>query len=150
MRLQMYSSLARSTTNMPKRLNIIYDGHCGFCIRSLNVVRKFDVRDALSFHDSHSPATLAEFPELRDADLADAMYTIVAGECPYRGFFSFRRILWASPLLWPLLPLFYFPGVSVAGDRVYAWIAGHRKNFGCASDFCELPGGATDLRVPRG
>ena len=129
---------------MPKRLNIIYDGQCGFCIRSLKFVRKFDMHRALSFHDSHTAAVPAQFPQLRDANLADAMYTIADAEPPYRGFFSFRRILWASPLLWPLLPLFYFPGVSVIGERVYAWVASHRNRFGCESTFCDLSLAGTD------
>ena len=134
---------------MPTPLNIIYDGQCGFCIRSLEIVRKFDVSRVLSFYDSHVPATLERFPQLRDADLADAMYTIAAGEPPYRGFYSFRRILWASPLLWALLPLFYFPGVALIGERVYAWVASHRRSFGCASTFCDLSVASSDGQVHR-
>jgi hypothetical protein len=56
-----------------------------------------------------------------------------------RGFFAFRRILWESPLMWPLIPLFYFPGAGIVGPRVYAWVARNRRRFGCESDVCELP-----------
>ena len=134
---------------MPTPLSIIYDGQCGFCIRSLVIVRKLDLWGALSFYDSHWPETLARFPELRNANLADAMYTIASGESAYRGFHSFRRLLWASPLLWILLPVFYFPGVSFIGERAYAWIASHRKNLGCGSAYCDLGVARSDGQLHR-
>lgn len=72
------------------------------------------------------------------------MYALAAGERPQRGFYAFRRLLWASPLLWLLIPLFYFPGIGFIGARIYAWVARNRKSFGCESDFCTLL--ADDLR----
>ena len=122
-----------------RTLHIIYDGHCGFCIRALNLVNAFDTRGVIRFYDAHQPETFARFPELRDADVEDAMYTVTDGEPLYRGFFAFRRLIWAGPLLWPLLPLFYFPGASLLGPPIYAWVARNRTRLGCRSDFCALP-----------
>ena len=122
-----------------KTLNVVYDGHCGFCIRALNVVRALDVRHALRFYDAHQPETLERFPILREADLDEALYVVAEGEPPYRGFFAFRRMLWISPLMWLLIPLFYFPGAGLCGPRVYAWVARNRSRFGCGSEVCALP-----------
>jgi predicted DCC family thiol-disulfide oxidoreductase YuxK len=119
-----------------KEVHIIYDGQCCFCIRSLRVVRAFDVRGALRLHDSHRPETYGHFSALRGADVGDAMYALAESEHPQRGFYAFRRVLRAIPLLWPLLPLFYLPGVGLIGESVYAWVARNRKSFGCESDFC--------------
>lgn len=129
----------------PKRLNIIYDGQCGFCIRALRVVKALDVRRALRFYDSHNPKTLELFPQLKGADLADAMYTVAEGEPVYRGFFAFRRLIWGSPLMWPLILLFYFPGATLFGPRAYAWVARNRSRFGCRSEVCALPAKLDDL-----
>lgn len=126
--------------SLPKTLNIIYDGHCGFCIRALNVVGALDTRRALHFYDAHQPETFARFPELRNSDVEDAMYTITRSEPLYRGFFAFRRLIWAGPLLWPFLLVFYFPGAGLLGPRVYTWVARNRTRLGCRSDFCALPG----------
>jgi hypothetical protein len=41
--------------------------------------------------------------------------------------------------MWPLIPLFYFPGTGIVGPRVYAWVARNRRRFGCESDVCEVP-----------
>ncbi|HYY56363.1 MAG TPA: DUF393 domain-containing protein [Pyrinomonadaceae bacterium] len=124
---------------MTKELNIIYDGQCGFCIRALKVVRALDVRGALRFYDSHRRETFERFPVLQGADVDEAMFTVVEGEPPHRGFFAFRRLLWSSPLTWALIPLFYFPGASFFGTRLYAWVAENRSRFGCGSEVCALP-----------
>lgn len=57
----------------------------------------------------------------------------------YTGFEGFRRIAWVLPLVWPILPLLYLPGVSMVGNRAYRWIARNRHRLGCDSDRCELP-----------
>ncbi|HEY3038996.1 MAG TPA: DUF393 domain-containing protein [Pyrinomonadaceae bacterium] len=121
-----------------KTLNIIYDGHCGFCIRSLRIVSVFDLFSSFRFHDSHQPETLARFPKLRGADTDEAMYTLVEGEPIYRGFFAFRRLIWNSPLMWLLVPIFYFPGAGFFGPQIYSWVARNRTRFRCQSDVCDF------------
>jgi predicted DCC family thiol-disulfide oxidoreductase YuxK len=121
-----------------KTLNIIYDGQCGFCVRSLKIVRRFDVYRTLRFHDSHRADTLADFPSLSEVKVDEAMYTLVEGEPLYSGFYAFRRLIWNSPLTWILIPIFYFPGAGFFGTRIYAWIARNRSSFGCYSDVCDL------------
>jgi predicted DCC family thiol-disulfide oxidoreductase YuxK len=121
-------------------LHVIYDGQCGFCVRSLKVCRALDVRGALRFHDANARTQIdASFPELAAADFANAMFAVAPDRSVTRGFFAFRRILWESPLTWPLIPLFYLPGSGVIGSRVYAWVARNRSRFGCESEVCEMP-----------
>jgi predicted DCC family thiol-disulfide oxidoreductase YuxK len=121
-------------------LDVIYDGRCGFCVRALNVCRALDVRSALRYHDGTARQQVRQvFPELVDADFENAMFVVAPDRRVSRGFFAFRRILWESPPMWLLLPLFYFPGSGVVGPRVYAWVARNRGRFDCESDVCELP-----------
>jgi len=120
-----------------KTLNIIFDGQCSFCVRSLQIVRSLDLYRTLRFYDSHRPDTLAKFPMLSETNVDEAMYTLVEGEPLYSGFFAFRRLVWNSPLTWILIPIFYFSGASSLGSRVYAWVARNRISFGCHSDLCD-------------
>ena len=122
-----------------KTLHIVYDGQCGFCMRSLKIVKALDLFGDLRFYDSHNPDTYRLFPQLRGANVDDAMYTIAESELPHEGFFAFRRLIWSSPLMWPLIPLFYFPGGSFLGSRIYAWVARNRSKFGCQTEVCDLP-----------
>lgn len=119
--------------------NVVYDGLCLFCIRSLRVVRALDVRKALRFYDANDrAAVLAELPELRGVDLDAEMFVVDAKRRVYGGYFAFRRIARTTPFGWVLLPLLYFPGVAWAGSRVYAHVARNRSRFGCRVD----PGGS--------
>ena len=121
-------------------LHVVYDGRCGFCVRSLKVCRALDVRGALSFHDATArEEVLVRFPELVHADFDNAMFVVAPDHSVTRGFFAFRRIARESPLMWPFLPLLYFPGSSAIGPRVYAWVARNRRRFGCESEVCEVP-----------
>lgn len=122
-----------------KTVNIIYDGHCGFCIDSLRIIRALDLYHSFRFYNSHEPETFTRFPELSGANVDDAMYAVVENEPVSEGFYAFRRLLWNSPLMWILIPVFYFPGASFFGPRVYAWVARNRTSFGCRSDVCDLP-----------
>ncbi len=121
-------------------IHVIYDGHCLFCIRSLRLFRAADIMHALQFHDAHDEGLIASrFPELQGADFDHAMFVVTGRRSVYRGFFAFRRMIWSSPLTWLLIPFFYFPGASVLGTRIYAWVAKNRLKFGCRSDSCTLP-----------
>jgi predicted DCC family thiol-disulfide oxidoreductase YuxK len=107
-------------------LDVIYDGRCGFCVRSLNVCRA-----------------------LASADFENAMFVVAPDRRVARGFFAFRRMLWESPLMWPLLLPFYVPGSGWIGPRVYAWVARNRRTLGCESDVCERPPTPPSSRNPR-
>ena len=121
-------------------LHLLYDGHCGFCVRALKICGAFDWRRALRFHDANARETVvAMFPQVADADFENAMFAVAPDGRVTRGFFAFRRIVRALPLMWPLLPLFYFPGSGWVGPGVYAWVARNRRQLGCASDVCERP-----------
>lgn len=121
-------------------LDVIYDGQCGFCIRSLRICKALDVRRQLRFHDAIARQQIdADFPELAAADFANAMFTVTPDRRVHRGFFAFRQVALQSPLMWLALPLLYAPGSGWVGPRVYAWIARHRRRFGCESEVCETP-----------
>jgi predicted DCC family thiol-disulfide oxidoreductase YuxK len=121
-------------------LQVIYDGQCSFCVRSLSVLRRLDVLGRMRSYDANDRATLeSRFPMLRGADVENAMYVVAENGRVYRGFFAFRRLIWSSPLTWLLIPLFYFPGSAFLGMRIYAWVAENRRRLGCESQVCENP-----------
>ena len=130
-------------------LNVIYDGQCGFCIRSLRICKALDVRHRLRFHDANARQQVnAAFPELANADVEHAMFAVTPDRRVHRGFFAFRQVARVSPLMWPALLLLYLPGSSWLGPRIYAWIARNRSRFGCESEVCELPPPNGGRRLP--
>ena len=114
---------------------VVYDGLCLLCIRSIRVLRAADVRKRLMFHDANDrESVFATFPMLRDADLDDAMYAVDERGRVYRGFFAFRRLAWATPFGWLLLPVLYLPGAGRVGQRAYEYVARNRTRVGCRVD----------------
>lgn len=121
-------------------IDIVYDGQCGFCVRALGRLRRMARRDVFRLHDANDrEAILARFPMLAGADTDEAVFAIAGHGEVFRGFFAFRRMLWASPWLYPLLALFYAPGASLLGPRIYAWVARHRGGLGRAAGGCGVP-----------
>ena len=61
------------------------------------------------------------------------------------GFRAFREVVKRRPLLWIILPLMYFPGMTNIGDALYKKVAVNRYLlFGrCDDGYCEIhKGGA--------
>jgi predicted DCC family thiol-disulfide oxidoreductase YuxK len=128
---------------MAERVDVVFDGQCGFCTRVLHTLERLDVAHAVRLYDSHDMHVIrTRFPMLAGADFDAAMFAVAGGRV-YRGYFAFERLLREIPLCWPLLLLFKLPGAAVIGPRVYAWIARRRRSFGCGGGTCELPPGSS-------
>lgn len=129
-------------------IDIVYDGRCAFCVAALLRVRRLARRNVFRFHDANDGrAVLARLPMLAGADTGRAMFAVTERGEVFRGFFAFRRMLWASLWLAPLLALFYAPGARILGPRIYAWVARRRPRLGCAAAACEV---AAPRRAPGG
>ena len=81
-------------------IDIVYDGQCGFCVSALDRVRRLARRSVFRFHDANDGvAVLARFPVLGGADTDLAMFAVTERGEVFRGFFAFRRMLWALEAL---------------------------------------------------
>jgi predicted DCC family thiol-disulfide oxidoreductase YuxK len=69
-----------------------------------------------------------------------------------RGFRAWRRIAREVPLLLPVWPFLWLPGVAPIGDRVYSWVAAHRQaisrrlGFDACCAACARPAGPGESR----
>lgn len=124
---------------MSEPIALVYDGQCGFCKRSLDLLRRLDRAHVMRVHDAHAPGIRDTFPMLATADFENAMFAVTPSGEVYRGYFAFKYLLHSLSLAWPVLPLFYAPGSSLIGPRLYAWVARNRKRFGCETEVCDVP-----------
>ena len=108
-------------------------------MRSLRLIKRADRCQAFHLVDTGNSEWRAQFLHIRPEETENAMLVVTASGEVFSGFYAFRRMLWASPWLWPLLLLFYFPGATLVGPRIYGWIARNRRPFGCRVEACELP-----------
>jgi len=123
------------------RLQVLYDGLCPFCIRTVRLLNAFDLFTRLEFLDFRR-INLDEYNrthmlDLARKDLEEEMYVIFRGEA-YGGFYGYRRIALSLPVLWPLAPWLFVPGISYLGALVYGNVARNRLKFLWCGSHCRV------------
>lgn len=104
-------------------MEMIYDGRCGFCVRSMAWLLAFDGLGQIRIRDFRSNPS----PAVGDAELEKALYTVVPDGRTLPGFEAYRYVVLRVPGLWWLVPFFYVPIVSrLFGHPLYNWIAANR------------------------
>jgi len=105
---------------------LIFDGECGFCRRSVEIVRSWDREHRLHYVPFQDEAAVARFGVPFPA-LAAAMHLILPDGRVYAGADAAPEIVKLLPgKSWLALP-FAIPGVRPIARRVYAWIARRRR-----------------------
>jgi predicted DCC family thiol-disulfide oxidoreductase YuxK len=122
-------AIARRLETRYGRIQVLYDGHCPLCIRTVRVLGFFDLFARLECLDFRR-LDLAEYNRrhqvaLTIQDLDREMYVIRRGQA-YIGYYGYRVLALALPAFWPLSPWLFVPGVSWIGERVYGAIARNR------------------------
>jgi predicted DCC family thiol-disulfide oxidoreductase YuxK len=127
-------------------LVVIYDAGCAFCCATARWIQRRDRRRRLRLEP------IADVVEVRGLRIPRAvleveMHVVDAGGRMERGFRAWRRIAREVPLLLPVWPLLWLPGVAPIGDRVYRWVAAHRTwlshvlRFDACGPACSAPRG---------
>ncbi len=131
----------REELRMPaKRAIVLYDGHCVFCCKSIDLLRRLDLFGRLEYRNVRDrmdlPAEISVSPER----LLEEMHLLTPDTRRiYHGFAAFRWLAWRLPVLWPIAPLLYFPGVPTLGQRIYLWVARNRfRLIPCHGGVCAL------------
>lgn len=113
-------------TNIP--IVILYDGRCGLCQQSIFLLSILDWLHRLRFVNFYDPSAKKRYgATLTMTDLKAAMHVRLSDGSYQRGFFAFRAMMRHLPVLWILMPFLHVPGVAIAGERVYGWVARHRS-----------------------
>ena len=115
-------------TMSPPRAQVLYDGDCAFCRKSIAFLRRLDWfgrLDYVNVRDASEPPL--QNPSVQRAPLLEQMHLLTPhGRALLAGFHALRWLAWRLPILWPLAPLLYLPGVPSAGQRLYLWVARNR------------------------
>lgn len=120
--------------------NIIYDGFCPLCIRTVTIIDYFDFRKKINFMDFENEKQKVEQlnKELKHEDLKHSMHLISPDGKIYKGFFAFEKLAPLLPILWLMVPFLKIPFVSKAGNFFYNKIARNRKRHVCNAEYCNI------------
>jgi predicted DCC family thiol-disulfide oxidoreductase YuxK len=104
-------------------MEMIYDGRCGFCVRSMVWFLAFDGLGQIRTRDfSTNPS-----PLVTDAQMEKALYLVLPDDRALPGFEAYRYLVLRVPGTWWLIPFFYVPVLSrLFGHKIYNWVAGNR------------------------
>lgn len=121
---------SRSVHSMSLKSKVVYDGHCGFCLQSVEQLKVMDLFGRCEYVDFQATANLQVLhPTLNSTLAASQLHLITSNGKIYGGFFAFRQLCWILPMLWPLLILVYMPFADWLGPLKYRWIAQNRYLF---------------------
>lgn len=130
-------------TGLPRtKLLVLFDGLCPFCHASIRLLKRLDWFGWLECRSFRDPENVPELhPTLSFEAMEKEMHAVSqCGKKVGKGFMAFRMIAWRLPLVVPLAPLLYLPGVGWIGQKVYLWIARNRfKLIPCKDGVCALP-----------
>jgi predicted DCC family thiol-disulfide oxidoreductase YuxK len=104
-------------------MEMIYDGRCGFCVRSMAWFLAFDGLGQIRIRDFRTDPS----PVVSDTQLEKALYLVLPDGRALPGFEAYRYVVPRVPGLWWQAPLFYVPVLSrLFGHPIYNWIAANR------------------------
>ena len=104
-----------------------YDADCRMCAAVVRWLRRLDWRNRVLW----TPIQAVESPPpgITREDFVRSAYLVCAPGDNYEGFFAFRRLAMALPLLIPLGALMWLPGAHLIGVPVYRLVANNRHRF---------------------
>jgi predicted DCC family thiol-disulfide oxidoreductase YuxK len=101
-------------------MEMVYDGNCGFCVRSMAWFLSFDGLGQIKIRDFRTNPS----PVVSEAQMEKALYLVLPDGRALPGFEAYRYIVLRVPGLWWQVPFFYIPVFSrLIGHPVYNWIA---------------------------
>ena len=104
-------------------MEMIYDGHCGFCVRSMAWFLAFDGLGQINVRDFRTNPS----PLVSDAQMEKALHLVLPDGRALPGFEAYRYVVLRVPGMWWQIPFFYTPVLSrLIGHPIYNWVAANR------------------------
>lgn len=127
-----------STPATPKRIVVLYDGHCKFCTKGVKNLQRMDGKNRLHLVSLHDPSVAELYPDLSFDQLMDQMWVVSYEGKKYGGADAVRYLSRQLPMLWPLAPMLHFPGSMPLWRFLYRQIA--KRRYKIAGRHCDEGG----------
>ncbi len=115
---------------------LFFDGACGMCTRSRNLLLKFDRTGNLQTETLQSPGA-AQRLGIAPSQLLESGWWLDGSGAVYSGAEAVNAAL--SSAIGTRLPLalYRIPGIRFIQEAVYRWVAAHRYRFPGTTPYCE-------------
>ena len=113
-----------------REIDVVYDGNCYFCARSLQPFKLIDTKGSISWYNQYTAPD--SYLDDERVDVEARMYVFVNGK-PYGGYDAFQQLFKQFPETVPISMAMSIPPVAAVGERLYRYIAANRsRHFKCS------------------
>lgn len=128
---------------MTHTVDLVFDGRCGFCTRSVGWIERLDRRHRVTAHAAQVPGVLDRFG-LDERQTSGAAWAIRDGAA-VPGAAGIVLALDAALGVRIFAPMRRLPGAARVQDGIYRWIADHRHRLPGTVPWCDShPGQCSD------
>lgn len=120
---------------MNPELDLIFDGRCGFCTRSVGWVNRLDRHGRVRCHPAQRPGVLERFG-LTPSQADESVWAVHAGT-RVSGAHAIAVTLDIAAGVRIFERFYRLPAVRQVQERVYRWIADHRGTFPGVTPWCQ-------------
>jgi predicted DCC family thiol-disulfide oxidoreductase YuxK len=121
---------------------VLYDGNCPLCLKTTSILKRLDWLHRLYFHNCRDTVGIPiNSAHLDPARMIQEMHVLTPDRTTaYSGYRAVRWIAGRVPVLWPLYPLLFIPGMARLGQRLYLFVARNRfQLLPCRDGVCTIP-----------
>ena len=116
---------------------IIYDGDCGFCETTVNVLKELDWLNKFQFIPLQDEMGFQKYKQPTKEMCEKEIFLIKPNGNHYGGYDAFKIMFVFLPLTFFLSWIFFLPGVTHFGRLVYKTIAQNRHKIKTGSNKCK-------------
>lgn len=120
---------------------VIYDGDCGFCQKTVQVIRTFDWLNKLSFIPFQQENILNNYKDLSIERCKKEIILVIENEREkfyFGGYDAFKKMTLYLPLTFLISWFFFLPPVAWLGRIVYKKIALNRHKILTGNTKCKI------------
>ncbi len=108
------------------RTTVVYDGACGICKRSVELLRRWDRHDRLEMVPFQAEGVVDRFPDISEDEFRESVQVIAPDGRHWSGADAVEQALARTPRGRPVSWLFKLPFARPVARRVYRWVARNR------------------------
>ena len=109
------------------RYTVVYDGACGICRRSVELLRRWDRHGRLELVPFQAEGVGDRFPDIAEAEFREAVQVIAPDGRRWSGADAVEQALARTPKGRPIAWLFKLPFAPPVARRIYRWVARNRS-----------------------
>ncbi len=123
-----------------KTYKFYYDAECPLCIKTVTLIRHFDIFKKINCITVQSIANSEPaLKQYSENELLINIHGVTKKGKVLIGYDAYIELLKKMMYTYPIALLMILPGVSLIGKKMYKYIAGNRLNQRCTEETCIIP-----------